>query len=52
MMTNSPSDLYPHRIEVMENWAQYLTAGVDGPFATLTGPRVRRSPLNWARPFE
>ena len=31
MMTNSPSDLYPHRIEVMENWAQYLTAGVDGP---------------------
>ena len=31
MMTNSPSDLYPRRIEVMENWAQYLTAGVDGP---------------------
>ena len=25
------SDLYNRRIEVMENWSQYLTAGVDGP---------------------
>ena len=31
LKTNSPSDLYRHRIEVMENWAQYLTAGDDGP---------------------
>ena len=29
--TNCRSERYNPRIEVMENWAQYLTAGVDGP---------------------
>ena len=32
------SDLYNRRIEVMENWAQYLTACVDGPSQRTPDP--------------